>query len=418
MVKDESIINMKVVKKKKEIIVSNDLSKKISNKKYSLQFLPTCFDSIKDLYTINYKGEKLKTSYLIDIVNGLILKYYFKKENRYVLNATILKDRYGYLYNYYINYLVEAGILTMVNNYRKGKSSRIYSLNEKIFTNKISRYKNSDKVLLKKYKKKIFDTVELTDDKINLISPEIKQKLISDLFDVKIEIERSIFFLDSLKDKDIDMYNRNLYSVDCINNGHIFYHFDSYGRMHTNYTILRAFIRKNCLLIDGERTSEIDISNSQPLFLTKLINDSNSNWIDKKEFSLFKELTMNGKYYEYVKNILNIEERGDVKEMTYKVLFGRNGANSKADKLFKSIFPTIHRFIQLYKKENGDYKVLAYKLQKMESNLIFNKIIRKIMFTNPDIKVITVHDSIIIPKKYKDEVNAIFQTEILKEFNF
>lgn len=419
MVKDSSIINMKeVVKKKKEVIVSNDLSKKISNKKYSLQFLPTCFDSIKDLKTITYKGEKLKTSYLVDIVNGLILKYYFKKENKYVLNATILKDRYGYLYNYYINYLVETGILKMINNYRKGKSSRIYSLNEKIFTNKISRYKNEDKVLLKKYKKKIFDTVELTDDEINLISPEIKQKLISDLFDVKIEMERSIFFLDILKDKDIDMYNRNLYSVDCINNGHIFYHFDSYGRMHTNYTILRAFIRKNCLLIDGERTSEIDISNSQPLFLTKLINDSKSNWINKEEFDLFKELTMNGKYYEYIKHFLNIEERSDVKEMTYKVLFGRNASNSKADKLFKSIFPTIHRFIQLYKKENGDYKVLAYKLQKMESDLIFNKIIRKIMSTNPDIKVITVHDSIVIPKKYKDEVNAIFQTEILKEFNF
>lgn len=419
MVKDSSIINMKeVVKKKKEVIVSNDLSKKISNKKYSLQFLPTCFDSIKDLKTITYKGEKLKTSYLVDIVNGLILKYYFKKENKYVLNATILKDRYGYLYNYYINYLVETGILKMINNYRKGKSSRIYSLNEKIFTNKISRYKNEDKVLLKKYKKKIFDTVELTDDEINLISPEIKQKLISDLFDVKIEMERSIFFLDILKDKDIDMYNRNLYSVDCINNGHIFYHFDSYGRMHTNYTILRAFIRKNCLLIDGERTSEIDISNSQPLFLTKLINDSKSNWINKEEFDLFKKLTMNGKYYEYVKHFLNIEERSDVKEMTYKVLFGRNASNSKADKLFKSIFPTIHRFIQLYKKENGDYKVLAYKLQKMESDLIFNKIIRKIMSTNPDIKLITVHDSIVIPKKYKDEVKAIFQTEILKEFNF
>lgn len=418
MIKNSSIIDMKVVKRKEKIIVSNDLSGKISNKKYSLQFLPTCFDYIKDLKIINYKGEKLKTAYLIDIVNGLILKYYFKKENKYVLNATILKDRYGYLYNYYINYLVETGILTLVSNYKKGKSSRIYSLNEKIFTNKISRYKNEDKVLLKKYKKKVFDTVELTDDNNNLILPEVKQKLISDLFDVKIEMERSIFFLDNLKDKDIDMYNRNLYSVDCINNGHIFYHFDAYGRMHTNYTILRAFIRKNCLLIDGDRTSEIDISNSQPLFLTKLINDSKSNWIDKKEFSIFKELTISGKYYEYIKQVLNIEERSDVKEMTYKVLFGRNSSNSKADKNFKAIFPTIHRFIQLYKKENGDYKVLAYKLQKMESNLIYNKIIKKIIISNPNIKIITVHDSIVIPTKYKNEVNAIFQTEIIKEFNF
>jgi hypothetical protein len=74
-----------------------------------------------------------------------------------------------------------------------------------------------------------------------------------------------------LLDKDLDIYNKNLYSVDCINNKHMFYHFDSYGRMHTYFTRLRSFIRKNCVLMDGKETCEIDISNSQPLFLTKLI---------------------------------------------------------------------------------------------------------------------------------------------------
>lgn len=409
------VIDISVSKKP---IVSNNLSRKISNKKYSLQFLPVCFDGIKSIKTINYKNQKLKTSYLIDIVNNLILKYYFKKENKYVINATILKDRYGYLYNYYINYLVETNILILITNYKKGKSSRIYSLNEKIFKSKISRYKNEDKVLIKKYKKKIFQTVEIIEDQNDLINPDVKLKLISDLFDVKVEMERSIFYLDSLEEKDIDLYNRNLYSVDCINSNHIFYHFDNYGRMHTNYTILRSFIRKNCLLIDGERTCEIDISNSQPLFLAKLINDSKSNWIDKEEFDIFKTLTITGKYYEYLKQVLNITHRSEAKEMTYKVLFGRNPINSKVDKNFKKIFPTIHRFIQLYKKENGDYKVLAYKLQKMESNSIYNKIIKKIISSNPNIKIITVHDSIVIPIKYKEEVNAIFQTEIIKEFNF
>lgn len=418
MVKDSSIIDMKVIKRKEKIIVSNDLSRKISNKKYSLQFLPECFDSIKNQKTINYKTEKLKTAYLVDIVNGLILKYYFKKENRYILNASVLKDKYGYLYNYYINYLVDSNILIMVNNYKKGISSRVYSLNDKIFKNRISRYKNSDSVLIKKYKKKMFETVELTSDENNLILPEIKQKLISDLFDVKIDIVRSIFFLDSLKDRDIDIYNRNLYSVDSINNGHIFYHFDNYGRLHTNFTILRAFIRKNCLLIDDEVTCEIDISNSQPLFLSKLINDSKSNWINKDEFELFKNLTRTGTYYEFLAQSLAISDRSEVKEMTYKVLFGRNGSNSKADKNFKKVFPTIHKFIQLYKQEKGNYKILAYELQKMESNLIFNKIIKRIIVSNPEIKVITVHDSLVIPVKHKEEVNAIFQTEIINEFNF
>jgi hypothetical protein len=250
--------------------------------------------------------------------------------------------------------------------------------------------------------------------KSSLIDPFIKEKLVSDLFSVKIEYDRAIFFLDSLKHQDIDIYNRNIYSVDCINDKHIFYHFDSYGRMHTNYTILKSFIRKNCLLIDGEETCEIDIQNSQPLFLTKLID---INMVDKKEFELFRQLTTTGTYYQYVMYQLGETDKKKVKEMTYKVLFGRNIGSSKVDKQFKKLFPTIHQFIKTYKKENEDYRVLAYDLQKAESNLIFNTIIKKINQFYPEIKLITIHDSIVIPKKYREEVNQIFEIELKREFN-
>ena len=107
--------------------------------------------------------------------------------------------------------------------------------------------------------------------------------------------------------------------------------------MHTNYTILKSFIRKNCLLIDGEETCEIDIKNSQPLFLTKLIQDSGTKWVNQQEFELFRDLTINGKYYNYIMDSCNIPNRNLVKEYTYKVLFGRNGTNSKADKIFSSL---------------------------------------------------------------------------------
>lgn len=417
MIINENITTMKVVNDN-EILISNELANKIKRKKYSLQFLPQIFEEFRNKNHVIYKGEKLKIDYIIDIVNNLILKYYFKKENRYALNATVLKDKYGYLYNYYINYLIDRNVLQLRVNYRKGVNSRIYSLNDSIFKSKISRYQNKDKVLLKKYKKKVFDTIELTDDKSNHIDVDIKQKLISDLFNVDIETDRAIFFLDSLKKKDLDVYNRNLYSVDSINNKHIFYHFDNFGRMHTNFTILRSFIRKNCLLIDGEETCEIDISNSQPLFLTKLIHDSQTNWVKEDEFLIFKELTKNGTYYQYLMDTLNIKDRKEVKTLTYKVLFGKNAGRSKADKLFKSVFPTIHKFIILYKKEHNDYKILSHHLQKMESNLIFNKIIRKIISNYPKVRIITVHDSIVIPRIYKESVNAIFQTELLSEFDF
>jgi hypothetical protein len=370
---------------------------------------------ISNIKSLEFNGVKLKTNYLIDIVHTLILKYYFKKENRFALNATVLKDKYGYLYNYYINYLVSNGVLVLKTNYQNGVTSRIYALDENIFVDKIKRYKNFDRVLLKKYKHKFIDMIHIDDtSKSSLIDPFIKEKLVSDLFSVKIEYDRAIFFLDSLKHQDIDIYNRNIYSVDCINDKHIFYHFDSYGRMHTNYTILKSFIRKNCLLIDGEETCEIDIQNSQPLFLTKLID---INMVDKKEFELFRQLTTTGTYYQYVMYQLGETDKKKVKEMTYKVLFGRNIGSSKVDKQFKKLFPTIHQFIKTYKKENEDYRVLAYDLQKAESNLIFNTIIKKINQFYPEIKLITIHDSIVIPKKYREEVNQIFEIELKREFN-
>ena len=394
---------------------TTSIKSKLESKSNILQFLPQCLDSLSVDKNFIYKDQKLKTAYIIDITHNLILKYYFKKENKFHLLATILKEKYGYLYNYYIDYLVERNILLLLSNHLKGKSSRVYAISESVLRGKITRYNNFDKVLLKKYKSKL-SQIEENDIESSLINKDVKIKLVNDLFGVEIEFYRSVFYLDGLKNEDTDIYNRNKYSVECINDKHIFYHFDNYGRMHTNFTILKSFIRKNCLLIDGEETCEMDIKNSQPLFLSKLIQDSNTKWVNKNEFELFKDLTLNGNFYQYIMDNIKTKNRNMVKELTYKVLFGRNGTTSKADKIFCKLFPTIHNFIKLYKKDFGDYKILAYDLQKAESNLIFNKIIKQIMDLYPDVKVVTVHDSIIVPRKNKEEIWAIFQTKIYEEF--
>jgi hypothetical protein len=395
-------------------ISRSSIRSKLENKKNILQFLPESLLEISKLKNFTYKNQKLKVSYLIDIVHSLILKYYFKRDNKFSLSSVILKEKYGYLYNFYINFLLEKKTILMLSNYKAGTRSRVYSLNESILHGKIFRYLNLDKTLLKKYKNKISQVEEGGIENI-LIDNDIKSKLIDDLFYIQIQFDRSIFYLDTLKNDDNDIYHRNRYSVECINDKHIFYHFDSYGRLHTNFTILKSFLRKNCLTIDGCETTEIDIKNSQPLFLSKLINDSRSKWVNSEELNLFKYLTMNGKYYQYLMTELNIN-RPDAKELTYKVLFGRNGKNSKSDKMFSRLFPTIHSFIKLYKIEMGDYRVLAYDLQKAESNLIFNKIIRQVITLYPQIKLVTVHDSIIVPNKWKEEVSAIFYSKLYEEF--
>lgn len=415
MKSDINPMNVKVVPLI-EIKGYSNIRKKLQDKKHSLQFLPQTLEDLSKHKTFNYKNQNLKVSYIVDIVHNLILKYYFKKENKFNLMSTILKEKYGHLYNYYIDYLVDNNILEMLVNYKAGRNARIYKINDKILKGPIKRYLNKDNILLKKYRNKV-SQVEEAGLKNKMIDDDVKAKLVDDLFYIDIQFDRSIFYLDNLNNQDIDIYNRNKYSVECISDKHIFYHFDNYGRMHTNFTILKSFIRKNCLLIDDEETYEIDISNSQPLFLTKIITDTDTKWVKEEEFELFKYLTLNGKYYQYVMDYLKTTDKGSVKEMTYKVLFGKNSSNSKADKVFQELFPSIHYFIKLYKREHKDYKILAYELQRAESNLIFNKIIKEIMIFYPEIKMVTVHDSIIIPIKYKDPVESIFNSKLFEEFN-
>jgi hypothetical protein len=387
------------------------INNKINKKKNSLQFLPTCIQHLKNDKNFFFNGEKLKSSYVIDLVHNLLLKYYMKKENLFYLHSLVLKDKYGYLYGSYIKYLISIDVLRTERNYKAGVRSKSYSLNPIVFKQKIERYQNSDEVLLKKFKKKIIDSIDLDKEIISPIDFDVRKKLVDDLFSVTIDTERSMFFLNSLRSKDLDIYNRNAYSVESISNKHIFFHFDTYGRMHTNFTILRSFIRKNCLLIDGEPTAEIDIKNSQPFFLCKLISDINSKWVNEEEFDFFRQLTINGTFYEFLMNSINTNDRKFVKEMTYKVLFGRNSLRSKSDKIFSELFPTIYNFIKLYKKDLGDYKALSYDLQRAESKFIFNVVINRIMKEYPEIKMITVHDSIVFPVKWKSQINEIFEQE-------
>lgn len=399
----------------KERIITPEmvLHNKLKEKKFFLHYLPEKLNHFSKTKTVEYRGVKLKTSYLIDLIHNMMQKYYYRKENKFTLNATIMKGRYGHQYNYYINYLKSISAIHQIGKHIAGKQSRKYKLDSSLLSGKTTRYRNYDKYLLKKEIGKNFER-ELKRN--NIIEMDIKFKLVNDLFSISVDHEKSMFYLDSLKNRDNDIYNRNAYSVDSIHQQHIFFHFDYYGRMHTNFTILKSFIRKNCLLMDGEETFEVDIPNSQPLFLSKIIKESGTRWVKDEEYDVFRKLLENGNFYQFLCDKLNLPDRKFAKKLTYKVLFGRNYPNSKPDIAFSSVFPTIHNYIKLYKAEHKDYRVLAYDLQKMESSIIYNRIIKKIMLIDPDVKLVTVHDSIIGKQSDRNLVERVFHDEINKFF--
>lgn len=391
-----------------------EIREHLDNKKYTYQFVPKRFVESVDIdnkFILDSNGKRLKVAYMVDILHSLIMKYHYLKNNRTNLSSLILKEKYGSGYNYYMNWLVDNSYISMVSDYFVGKKAKTYSINLDDVKN-LTRYKNYDRILLKKYKKAVL-SIEVDKKNFNWIDDEVRIKLVYDLYYVDIDYNKASLILEDIGDK--LSYEKNKYSVECVRDKHIFYHFDNFGRCHTNFTVLKSNIRKDCLTIDGEEIEEIDINNSQPLFLAILININNDIKVDLEEYMLFKELVINGKFYKYYEDRCDIKGKKKVKKSVYKVLFGKNFEDS--DNLaFKSIFPSIFSFIIKYKEKNNDYKSLAYDLQRSESNLLFNNIVKELILISPDIKLFTVHDSIAYPKKYKKIVNEVFNKKMTELF--
>lgn len=380
-----------------------------SNDDYLFQFISKDFQYLTQQKTFQYKGINLKSSYLIHIIHELLVKYYFSSntEIKFNLSSTILRKKYGEHYNYYIEYLCINGFMSLVSKYYVGKKTNSYKLDTKHIYDVI-RYKNYDKFLIKKNNNRYETTI--TESGQSIILPNIREKLIDSLKEIKIDYDGAINFIKKMKDnKKIDesKYQRNLISIDNISNQHIYFNFDDYGRFHTNYTILKKEIRNDFLTINNEMISEVDINNSQPLFFAVILKKelTHINGDTKKYFDLVKS----GLLYDDIIANSYLKTRSEAKELIYKVLFGNNlKANKKVNKVFKNLYPSVYEYILEFKEQRKNYKELSHELQKMESEFIFNNVIKEIYSTYPEIVLFTVHDSILFPKSYQEKVESIF----------
>lgn len=244
------------------------------------------------------------------------------------------------------------------------------------------------------------------------IDVDIRERLVDDLYKVQLDATSATNYMNKLKDnKEISFnkYMKNIISIDNIDAEHIFFKFDEYGRMHTNFTILRKYLRQNYITIGNEPIYEIDLSNSQPLFLTVLMKqEMATKKLFSKSVSRYIDLVQNGLIYEELMYKCGLENRDDAKIMMYKVLFGTNGQTKKENKMFYELFPNVFEFIKDYKEVNNNYKTLSHNLQLLESDFLYNKVIKHIYKSFPDISLFTIHDSICYPLQYKDDVKEIF----------
>lgn len=222
-----------------------------------------------------------------------------------------------------------------------------------------------------------------------------------------------------------DQYNAIEASAKRIKNGDIFWTVDcTSGRFHSNVTNIAKGLR-SYLRIKGEPLVNIDIKNSQPYLSTILLTDPGKvAWMTKNPaFALllqslkvssnhdvkkYIEFVISGTLYEYLMQEFAKEglplTRNETKQQVLRILFARNRTpkdeiNNQCREIFKDRFPTVHRiFSKVRGSEKGDrfsnYKRFAILLQRIESYLILDVILKRIYRELPGTIAITVHDSI------------------------
>ncbi len=390
---------------------------KIENKKWVLQFIPKSMVFLTLEKKIKFKGKNLKTAYLIDILHKMVSKCYFSKKCEVKLSSDLLRHWYGSSYSMYLEYLINYGIMQKVGNYQVGVNSNMYSLNIPLSENSLDvvRFKNNNGFILKKWKQQQL-TMEingLNDSKT--IEPWIKKKLIEDLYYVEIDYMKASeelleIYINNGEETD-KSYWKNMMNIESIYDGSLFYVEDDYGRLHTNFTVLKKVLRNKHIKIGGEEVCELDLYNSQPLLLCVLLKENGFDEQYPEAYKKYLKVVKEGDIYKLLANNLGID-RCKCKKNIFYFLFGENKWLNTVDKEFKKLFPEVYQWVRNYKNGLDDYKAIAHELQRRESKLIFGSIIRILKTRIPDIRLFTVHDSIIFPKKYEVKAREIFYNQV------
>lgn len=241
------------------------------------------------------------------------------------------------------------------------------------------------------------------------------------IWQIDIQYEKAIRYINKNYIPFTSDYESRKLMIELIKERDIFFKVDKKGeRAHTNLTNLASDLRP-FITYKGKKLAQVDLKNSQP-FLFNLLIRERINWSKPEqvdEYTRFRKLTEEGKFYEFLMNEFGIEDdnRKEFKLLFFgRVFFDVNRKElKKEEKMFQNLFPTIFGFIRDFKE--NDYTNLAIQLQKAESKAIIHKCVRKIREENPDMFISTIHDSIVCEPENINYISSIIKDVFELNYN-
>lgn len=280
-----------------------------------------------------------------------------------------------------------------------------------------------------------------------LVDPKVCEHLWRNL--QRIRIDRKIDF-------GADFHPAHQIAVDHILTGNFRFFVDDYGRCHTNLTNLSKKLRKH-LSVDGKRLENVDISESQPLFIGMLIAQNiqkqkkgrgkekgkqgekggnhpicwttimlDNNYVGQKapnwgggfdrrrlpaDLRLYLELCESRALYQTVADRLG-KTRDEAKQAIMVSLFDKPCHQNTVSQVLGELFPTVMQSLQAIKRP--DYRLLAHRAQETESMFMFGRVVPRITKSYPSLFISTIHDSILTTEENATLVQKVMLDEFAK----
>ena len=219
-------------------------------------------------------------------------------------------------------------------------------------------------------------------------------------------------------------------AADMIRRGEWFFIPDPYGRIHTNLSNLKKELRP-FLRVDGECLQNVDIANSQPLFVGMLakseeegkgreeggspgslyVGQSDMNGVAiQNDLDEYVDLCEKGGVYRFIHERLpGGQDYAETKRRVLASLYGKDSHRNHVYNILDRESPSLMEFVRQAKRRG--HKRFSHLAQRTESAFMFGQVVPRLMREQPKMFVGTIHDSVLAPAPEAEYVRETMLAE-------
>lgn len=388
--------------------------------------------NLSDNISYQYRGinKILKKDNLNDILNLLANKILRNgvDQNGYTLIYSYEIKVVNWEYKAYLSYLLSVGFLERDYYLNTEDNKKPYGYR---FTEKMKEIIELSGIIYRPNQNESKKKIQKHDKNVS-ISSDVFDRLKKDFLGAEIIYNLKNGQIEKTKDEwgnfyKIEKWLHNNVELNKWKKGYVSFSWSS-ERLYTNFVRLSSNIRANNIQLNGEKIVEFDVKSSFPLMLAMYCLNKTPEIIDDYDFKNYCTAVINGTFYNELMSGLNDNRnstKGDMEsdlstrllsKKEAKTLFQMylNGNNNKVHYLngvscdinsyMEYKYPSIHQVLVQLKDEG---KKPYDELVQLETKLIF-EIIEELYDSFSDIKILTCHDAIYVPKSFEVRTRAIW----------